>query len=396
MTIPAATAPTSSLRSPRVAYLLAFCLLGVCLSMAGPAMTHLRSNAGVGISAGGVILAGMGIGYVGASLVFGHRLDHRGAGHQALLRATGLAVVAAAALQVADALWAVTLVFAVIGACGGALDVMCNTLLVWHEPPERVGSSLNALHLRFGLGAIAAPLLVSVSLQVRDDLLLVTAAMALAVAGIAFLLHGVPTPQRVVIPDAEPLPHHGSPTLLILGALFFAVYVGAEGTFGAWSTTYGEDLSLGFASAAQVLTAVYWGGFTLGRLVAVAATKTGSVDRVLTASCAAATVASVALTLVDGRAIPTWALVAGLGFTLGPQYATMLAVVDRRVGLDGKATSRLIGAAGTGGLVIPLITGGILDAAGVRTLPLVVAVACAVAWALSVAVVARHPMPTPN
>lgn len=382
-------------RSPRTAYLLCFVLLGISLSMVGPAMTHLRERAHIGIGAGGIILAGQGVGYVMASLVAGRRIDHHGAGHGLLLRATGAAVIASALLQVARPLWAVTLLFAVIGAGGGAMDVTCNTLLVWNEPPGSVGSALNGLHLRFGIGAILAPLVVATSLQVRHDLWLVTVVLAAGLAGIAWLLHGHATPVKPVRgehPDHH-RPHHTAPVLLlVLAGGFFALYVGAEGTFGAWSTTYGESLDLGWRSAPALLTAVYWAGFTLGRVVAVAVTKRRSVDRVLTVSSAAATVAALALAAADSHPATTWVVVALLGFTLGPQYATMLAVVDRRAGLDGRSTSLLVGAAGAGGLVVPLATGAILDQAGVSTLPIVVAVTIGGAWLLAVAVVARHPM----
>lgn len=387
-TVPAA-------RSPRTAYLLCFVLLGISLSMVGPAMTHLRARAGIGIGAGGIILAGQGIGYVVASLLAGRRIDHHGAGHGLLLRATGAAVLASALLQVARPLWAVTVLFAVIGGGGGAMDVTCNTLLVWNEPPGRIGSALNGLHLRFGIGAIVAPLVVAASLQLLQDLWLVTVVLAAGWVGIAWLLHGHATPVKPVRgqhPEHD-RPHHTAPALLlVLAAGFFALYVGAEGTFGAWSTTYGESLDLGWSSAPAVLTAVYWAGFTLGRVAAVAVTKRRPVDPVLTVSCGAATVAAVALALADGHPAPTWVMVALLGFTLGPQYATMLAVVDRRAGLDGRSTSRLVGAAGAGGLVVPLATGAILDHVGVGTLPAVVAVTIGGAWLLAVAVVARHPM----
>lgn len=381
-------------RSPIAAYLLCFVVLGLALSMVGPAMTHLRQRAGVDLSAGGLIVAGQGVGYVVASLVIGHRLDHKGAGHRLLLQVVAGIALAAVALQAVSSLWAVIALFTAIGAGSGAMDVMCNTLLVWHEPPDRVGSRLNALHLRFGIGAIAAPLVVAVSLRATDSLALVAVALVAGAVGVWALLRHVPTPvapARDQADTAGPTRHPAG--MLVLAAAFFALYVGAEGTFGAWSTTYGEALPLGFDEAAAVLTAIYWGGFTLGRVAAVAATRVRSVDRVLTVSCLAATLAAVALTVADSQPAPTWVMVGVLGFTLGPQYATMLAVVDRRVGLDGRSASRLIGAAGTGGLIIPLATGWILEEASVGALPAIVAVTIGGATAFAIAVVVRHPPP---
>jgi fucose permease len=377
-------------------YLRSFLVLGIGLSTIGPALPHLRAQAGVSIGVAGVIIAFQGVGYVVASLVAGRRLDHHGTGHRALVQAGAVVVLAMAAVPFATSLWALTGVFLTIGACCGLIDVACNTLLVWHEPPTRIGTSLNALHLRFGLGAVPAPLLVAVSLEVRDDLLLVALVLALLVASIARRVLPVATPTAR--PHAERTTRPSGPgvrRLLLVAGAFFALYVGAEGTFGAWSTTYGEELALGFEVAPAVLTAVYWGGFTLGRLAAVALTSTRSVDRILVVSCAAATAAAVALLVADAWGAPTWLAVATLGFALGPQYATMLAVVDRRIGLDGRSTSLLVAAAGTGGLLLPLATGWILGAAGVTTLPAVVAVGAAGAWALAAAVTRRPVAPAP-
>lgn len=380
-------------RSPVPGYLRSFLVLGIGLSTIGPALPHLREQSGTSLGLAGVIIAGQGIGYVVASLVAGRRLDHHGTGHPALVQAGIVVVAAMAAIPLATSLWSVTALFCTIGACCGVIDVSCNTLLVWHEPAARIGSSLNALHLRFGLGAIAAPLLVAASLEVRDDLLLVVLVQAVLVATIARRLLPLRTPTPRLQGVRAGTAATGARWLLVTAALFFALYVGAEGTFGAWSTTYGEDLALGFDAAPAVLTAVYWGGFTLGRLAAVALTRTRSVDRILVVSCAAATVAAVALLIADAWTLPTWVGVAALGFALGPQYATMLAVVDRRVGLDGRSTSLLVAAAGTGGLLLPLATGWILEAAGVTALPAVVALGAAGAWLLAVIVTSRPVAP---
>ena len=67
----------------------------------------------------------------------------------------------------------VAAVFAIIGLSSAAMDVGGNTLLVWSQPPERVGSSLNALHLCFGLARSATPLIVSRSLDWGGDLSMV-------------------------------------------------------------------------------------------------------------------------------------------------------------------------------------------------------------------------------
>jgi fucose permease len=382
--------------SPRGGYLASFVLVGLSMSMVGPAMPHLRDRAGVGLGAAGLLVAAGGVGYVAASLVVGHRLEHLD-GHRVLRTATVLSVAATATLLGLHDLWALAAAFVAIGACGGAVDVTANTLLVWHEHPTKVASSLNALHLCFGLGAIAAPLVVAASLTTTDGLGLVVAATAAVAAATWWRLAGRPTPRRRTLAEhhAAGAPHRRR--VLVLAGAFFAVYVGTEGTFGAWCTTYGQGLPMGWSAGPAVLTAAFWVGFSLGRITAIVVTRRGPIDAVLVASTAAAAVVAGILAVGDGSLALAWGATALLGFSLGPQYATMLAAADRRVGLDGKATARLVGAAGTGGLLLPAATGWALDRLGADALPALVAVAAPLALVLVLVLVAdRHPLPTPG
>ena len=153
-------------RSPVAAYLASFIFLGMALSVAGPALPFLREHAGVGIGASGFVLAGQSFGYILGSLAAGRKYD-RGHGHRLLVGAGMVAVAAAVGLTAVNELWMVVGVFMIIGFSAAALDVGGNTLAVWSQPTERVGSTLNALHLCFGLGALATPLIVSRFAQVE-------------------------------------------------------------------------------------------------------------------------------------------------------------------------------------------------------------------------------------
>jgi fucose permease len=363
-------------RSPRHVYELCFTVVGLALAMSGPSLTHLRDQVDAGVAAGGVLLAAVSTGYIVASLLIGGRLD-RGAGHRTILAAGTVAAIAVLALELAGSLAALALVLAVLGACGGVIDVACNTLLVWNEPPGRAGSALNALHLCFGLGAIAAPLVVAASLEVTGGLTLLAATIAgvVAIAAVLFRSRPAPLPRRTGAPDGGAGGHAGGRgPVLVAAAVFLALYVGAEGTFASWVATYGEDLDLGVAQGPALLTATFWVGFSLGRLTAVIVTRGRSVEPLLLGACVAATVVAALLWIGDDRTAATWVLTALLGFLLGPQYATMLAAADHRVGLDGRSTSLLVGTAGVGGLLGPLLTAVLLDAWGVDLLPAVVAV----------------------
>ena len=168
MTSRAPAVPLAGGRVPHGAFLV----LGMGLSVAGPALPHLREQAGVGIGASGFVLAGQSFGYIIGSLAAGRpvRPGRRPSAARRGGAGGGRRVVAT---TLVSQLWLIVVVFAIIGLAGAALDVGANTLLVWSQPPERVGSRLNALHLCFGLGALATPLVVSRSFDWTDDLTIV-------------------------------------------------------------------------------------------------------------------------------------------------------------------------------------------------------------------------------
>lgn len=380
--------------SPRPGYLLGFIVLGVALSFVGPAMTHLRGQVGATIGQGGIIAAGQSLGYIVTSLAVARRFD-RGRGHRTYVQAAAVIALAIVAVDAAPELWILVACFALVGAGAATIDVGGNTLLVWHEPPERAGTSLNLLHLCFGVGAIATPLLVSIALDTTDGLLPVAATVALAAGAIALLLgrSRQPTPRH----EQEhhvPVPAPYRRRVLRLVQAFFFVYVGAEATFAIWVTTWAEDLDLAGSRAPAILTAVFWAGFTLGRLAAVIATRTQPNATVLVVACAASTVAAVVLLAADATTTVVWVATPVLGFFLGPQFATMFAVADGAIGLDGRTTSHIIAASGIGTLAIPTATGWLLDAQGTDLLPLVVLIGAAASTVAALAVTRTRPAST--
>lgn len=372
-------------RSPAAGYFTAFLVLGMGLSVAGPALPHLREQAGVGIGSSGFVLAGQSFGYIIGSLAAGRPYD-RGAGHRLLVGAALVVFAAVFTSTFVSDLWLVVVMFAVIGLAGAALDVGANTLLVWSQPPERVGSRLNALHLCFGIGALATPVVVSLSFDWSDDLTAVAVVIAAGVAVMAAVLHGTTEPVRreAAHHDEVDAPHL-SPAFVLL-CLFFFLYVGAEVTFAGWLTTYGDELDLGDA-AAGLLASVFWAGFVLGRVVAIDLTRRISLPVALIGSCTLATAATFVLAIGDGVTAVVWGATAVIGFALGPQYATMLAFGDQRLRLSGSSTSLLIASSGVGGLLLPIATGWVLDTWGATYLPWAVCLAGALTTAVAVAVV---------
>jgi len=373
------------------AYLFAFVLLGMGLSAVGPALGHLRERSGVGIGLSGLVLGGQSFGYIVGSLVSGRPYD-RGHGHRVLVAGTITMAVAMAAASFVTNFAAIVLAFVLVGAGAALVDVGGNTLVVWSRPPATVGSSLNALHLCFGIGALMTPVLVARSLDWSGDLVLVPVVLGLGALGLAVALRRVSTPVRASAPTGEhPQLLAGSRGLFLLVALFFFLYVGAESTMAGWVSTYGESIEIGGVEAAGWLTSMFFAGFTLGRVVAIWVASRVPVGVLVVSSCLGSMVAALALGLGDGTSMVVWAATFAFGFFLGPQYASMMAVGDERLRLSGSATSLIVAASGFGGLVLPVTTGWVLDGQGADSLPWALFVASMATTAVALAVVGPQP-----
>ncbi len=388
MTLPADTAraPAGPRRSPVAAYLGVFIFLGMALNVAGPALPHLRERAKVGIGASGFVLAGQSLGYIFGSLAAGRRYD-RGHGHRLLLGAGMVAVAAVTTLTTVSELWMVVAVFAVIGFSSAAVDVGGNTLMVWSQPADRVGSTLNALHLCFGIGALFTPLIVAASLGRTDHLTLVAAVMAISLATVVLLLRTTEQPVRRSATRRDVVDTPVWHPAFVLLCLFYFLYVGAELTFAGWVSTYAAAIHLGGTSGPRILASVFWAGYVLGRLFAIWLTRRLALSVMMIGSCSSAVVATFVLAIGDGSNVVVWVATGVIGFTLGPQYATMLAFGDDRLRLSASSTSLIIATSGVGGLVLPLGTGWILDRGGASLLPWVVGVACTATTTVVVATV---------
>ena len=386
--MPAASLPSvasaAPRRSPLAGYFATFIVLGVMLSVSGPLLGWVRHRAGVGIAASGVVLSGGSLGYIAGSFAAGRFYD-RGRGHRLLLVWASVGVAAIAVVSGLTSLPSIVAAFVLLGLAGGVIDVGGNTLVVWSQPVERVGSAMNALHLCFGIGALITPLLVARSLIWNDSPIWVAAVAAIGVVVVAMLLRPTEVPRRREVAHADAVVGSDNRALALV-CLFFFMYVGSEVTFGNWLPTYAEQVHLGGASAPALVTSVFWFGFASGRLAGIWLARRLTLVTMLLGSCVVAAFAVGVLVLFHGHTA-IWLLTPLIGFALGPQYPTMMAYGDQRLRLSGSSTSKIVAASGCGGLLMPLLTGLLLDRRGADALPWTVAIALAITTAVALSVV---------
>jgi FHS family Na+ dependent glucose MFS transporter 1 len=369
----------SSRAARTVAYFASFAALGLTLGAFGPTLPSLAERMGVTIGEIGSLFVARSLGFLLVS-ARGGRLYDRAPGHRVLAAMLLVMALSMALVPVVPRLWLLAFVIACLGAAEGLLDVGANTLLV-RAHGHRVGPYMNGLHFFYGVGALAAPLVVARLLPLRNGLSLTYWTLALLIVPVVIWVARLPSPPARHANEVAGGGEIDRRTVALV-ALFFFLYVGAEVSFGGWIYSYVVVRRLGDAAAAAYLTSGFWGAFTLGRLVSVPLAARFSPRALVSASLASC---GLSLALILSRPDSMTAFAAGaiaLGLSMAAIFPSMFSLVGSRMELTGRIAGWLVVGASVGSMFLPWLAGRLFDTTGPRSM--VVAVACALGLAACV------------
>ena len=359
-------------------YLVGFIVLGSTLSFSGAALSHLRDRVGTDDGGISLIFVGSSTGYMYGSFFGGRQLD-RGRGHRVWATCMIIAIAMITLISQIRDLAPLVGAFVILGAVSGVGDVSGNTLVVWSRP-ESPGSALNALHAFFGVGALTAPLLTNRAIAWSGSLwpIVVPLGLISLICCATLLTTSAPTKTRTLAERSDPDVDAASlrRSQLAVVSLFFFVYVSLEIGFANWIHTYVEQIHYGGANTATGITAIFWVGFSLGRVASIGLARRFSAGWMLVGSMSVAMLSSISLVVVNGGNVGLWIVAFLFGLSIAPQFASMIAYAEAHFVLSGAATSAFIGAAGLAGLVMPWGLGQLFDARGPGVLPPVTLGAC--------------------
>ncbi len=351
-----------------LAYYASFVLLGLGNAMLGPTIKPLAQNTGVDLAAISLAASAMAVGYLVGSLLSGKLYD-RLPGQPVI---AGSLLAMGAVLALIPALSSLPLLIGaqiVLGLAASAVDVGCNTLLVWLHG-ARVAPYMNALHLMFGVGGYFAPVLAAAVLANTGTVGWAYWTAALCAAPLAivhFFLPG-PRPGRAATTGAyahAPLDHRRRLVLAVL-VLFFVMIVAGEAGVFTWASSYASAYGADDVSAAA-FPATFWAGFTVGRLLAIPVSARIPPMPLLIVNTLLC-VAGAAAMLAGGYEFARPSMfIYGLG--IGPLFATAISYAERNITLNGFATGLFLGGASLASILIPLLIGSLLEQSGPALLP---------------------------
>jgi len=357
------------------AYYLSFIMLGLLTAAEGPALPGLAENTSSTLDQISLIFIFGSLGYLLGSLFSGQAYD-RLPGHRLMAVTLLLISLCAALVPFMHSLWLLLCLLFVLGLAKSALDVGCNTLLLWIYG-EKVGPFMNGLHFFFGLGAFIAPLILARVLLVTGEIWWVFWLFAILSLPMAVWLWNLPgSPVGTKSQENGNAPFPIIPVLLIVLAFLF--YVGAEVGFGNWIYTYALTLGLGTQVTAAYLTSAFWGTFTVGRLLGVwisARARAATILFVDLLGC----LASLGLILLWPDSAPAlWAGAIGLGLFMASIFPTTLMLAGERMHVTGAMTGWFLAGASIGGMSLPWGIGQAFVRIGAAAMPVLVLVTVAV------------------
>ncbi len=342
-------------------YYAAFIALGLAVSALGPTLLGLAEQTGVQIGAISILFAARSAGFLIGALLAGQLYD-RLPGHRLMALAVIMMAVMMAAVPFVPMLWLLTAIMFLLGLFEPGVDVGGNTLIVWLHR-DKVGPYMNGLHFFFGVGAFLSPLIVAWAMAMSEGVQWAFWLLALLIFLPALPIMRLPSPTMPAITEHET----GKQTnwmLVGLIAVFFFLYAGAEVSYGGWIATYVTRQQLAGAEAAAVLTSVFWGALTAGRLLSIPL-ATRYRNRTIIFADLTSCLVSVAIILLWPQSLTAvWLGTIGLGLSMASVFPTTLSLAERHLHVSGKTTSYFFVGASLGGMTIPWFIGQRFEAVG--------------------------------
>jgi len=336
------------------AYYLAFILLGLSVAADGPALLKLAEHTSSTLDQISLIFIFGSLGYLVGSYI-GGRVYDRVPGHRFMAGVLVFLGIIIAWVPVVSSRWILLTVVLILGLAKGALDVGCNTLLLWVHN-ETVGPFMNGLHAFFGVGSFIAPLIVAQVIAVTNDINWVYWFFAIAAFPVALWIWNLPSPAARSVPiQHENAPFPFVPVLIMV--LCFVLYVGGEAGYGAWIYTYAFTLKFGTEVTAAYLTSAFWGSFTLGRLLGIWVSMRAKPMTILSIDFAVCLLSLMLILFFSESAALLWIGTILFGISQASTFPTFLTLAEERMHITGTITGWFLVGAGLGGMILPWLIG---------------------------------------
>ena len=342
-------------------YYAAFVALGLIGSLLGPSLISLAQHTNVRLDQISILFTGRSLGYLLGSLMGGLLYDRR-PGNPLMAGFLGIIFLTVLLSPMIPFLWLLFLAMLLMGIGEGGLDVGGNTMLMWLHR-EKVGPFMNGLHFAFGIGSFITPIIIAQMALLSGNITWGFWVVALLLFPVIFWLLRLPSPANLAVAGENPAKKNN---LLVIGlmVLFFALYVGAEVSFGGWVYTYAVAMKLMNTTTAALMTSLFWGSLTLGRLLSIPIAAKFRLTSVLFVDVIGVLVSVGLIVIWPKSEAMIWIGTFGTGFAMASIFPTMLSLAESRLHITGLVTSLFFVGASSGSMTLPWLIGQMFEPVG--------------------------------
>ncbi len=344
-------------------YAITYFSVGVGVSLLGPILPFLAGQVSVSLGQISFAFTAQNLGYLLGSVGGGWLYD-RFPSHRLMVFSLCLMAVSGLVIPLVPWFYALLLILFFFGLGLGVMDVGENLVLVWMFK-SRVGPYLNALHFIFGTGAFFTPIIITAVMGwTGGSLSWAMWALVLLFCPGLIGLTTLTSPREDPTEVAEGgVSQHYTGLILLLILLFFMA-VGVQIGFSGWIFTYVSELSIADITAASLMTSLFWGTLTLGRLVAVPISRKVRPGSLVLFNCAILVVVMGLILVWPQSPAMMWAGSAGMGLGTSLIFPTLLAFAKTRLPMSGRVTGLFFLGSSLGMMVVPMLLGQVFDRLG--------------------------------
>jgi fucose permease len=366
-------------------------MVGIHAGWIGPFLPEIARTVRLPVERVGLIVSAGSAGYFFSVLIAGE-INQRLSAQKVLVGAMVLFTAGLAGLAFAPGLTGLLVAGVLIGLANGGIDIGANALIV-ELNRERMASALNYLHVLFGVGALAGPLIVSATFATKVPYWWMFGVGAITCAAIAYRVRATPieveTEQGAGGGFVAML---ARPVIWAISAVMF-LYVGAEIGIGTWLFLYLRMAGALSPMLASSGVSIYWLGLVCGRAFGGRLGHRLAIPLFTMLSCALSAVALIVLIVAPALSALAAIAMFVIGFGFGPVFPNMIASGAARFPTEvGRMTAIVVAGGALGGIAGPWIMGVAITAVSARV-SMEVALAATVAMGM-IALTLRSSMST--